>query len=42
LIAADMHILDSEFADLLCRAMGDMLDGRWRKGLYRDIPGVIG
>ena len=42
LIAADMHILDPEFADLLCRAMGDMLDGRWQKGLYRDVPGVIG
>ena len=42
LIAADMHILDPEFADLLCRAMGDMLDGRWRKGLYRDVPGVMG
>jgi hypothetical protein len=21
--------------------MGDMLDGTWRKGLYRDVPGVI-
>jgi uncharacterized protein (UPF0261 family) len=41
LVATDMHILDPEFSDLLCRAMGDMLDGRWRKGLYRDVPGVI-
>ncbi len=40
-VAADMHILDAEFADLLCRCMGDMLDGRWRKGLYRDAPGVL-
>jgi len=42
LLAADMHILDPEFADLLTRCMGDMLDGTWRKGLYRDVPGVIG
>ena len=42
LLAADMHILDPEFADLLTRCMGDMLDGTWRKGLYRDVPGVVG
>ncbi len=41
LIAADMHILDPEFADLLTRVMGDMLDGTWRKGRYRDVPGVV-
>jgi uncharacterized protein (UPF0261 family) len=41
LLAADMHILDPEFADLLTRCMGDMLDGTWRNGLYRDVPGVI-
>ena len=40
-IAVDMHILDPEFSDLATRAMGDMLDGTWRKGLYRDVPGVI-
>ena len=31
-ITVDMHILDPEFADLATRAMGDMLDGTWRKG----------
>jgi uncharacterized protein (UPF0261 family) len=41
-IAVDMHILDPEFSDLATRAMGDMLDGTWRKGLYREVPGVIG
>lgn len=41
-LAADRHILDPEFADLLTRVMGDMLDGTWRKGRYRDLPGVIG
>ena len=41
-ITVDMHILDPEFAALATRAMGDMLDGRWRKGLYREIGGVIG
>ncbi len=42
LIYTDHHILDPEFADLLNRCMGDMLDGSWRKGLYRDVPRVIG
>jgi uncharacterized protein (UPF0261 family) len=40
-IACDLHILDPEFADLANLAMGDMLDGTWQKGLYRDVPGVI-
>jgi uncharacterized protein (UPF0261 family) len=40
-IAADLHILDPEFADLLTRTVGDMLDGTWRKGAYRDVAGVI-
>jgi hypothetical protein len=30
-ITVDMHILDLEFAALATRAMGDMLDGTWRK-----------
>jgi uncharacterized protein (UPF0261 family) len=41
LLACDMHILDVEFAALLNRCMGDMLDGVWRKGLYRDVAGVL-
>jgi uncharacterized protein (UPF0261 family) len=41
LLACDMHILDPEFADLLNRCMGDMIDGEWRKGLYRDVDRVI-
>lgn len=41
LLACDMHILDPEFADLLNCCMGDMLDGTWKKGLYRDVPGVV-
>jgi hypothetical protein len=40
-IVLDMHILDPEFSDLATRAIGDMLDGTRRKGLYRDVPGVI-
>jgi uncharacterized protein (UPF0261 family) len=40
-LATDMHILDPGFADLLTRIMGDMLDGTWRKGGYRTLPGVI-
>ncbi|RPJ76013.1 MAG: hypothetical protein EHM20_08070, partial [Alphaproteobacteria bacterium] len=41
LMAADMHILDVEFTDLLTGCMADMLEGRWKKGFYRDIKGVI-
>jgi len=41
-LAADMHILDPEFAGLLTRIMGDMLDGTWRRGAYRDLPGIVG
>ncbi len=40
-LAADMHILDPGFADLLTRIMGDMVDGTWRKGAYRDLPSVV-
>jgi uncharacterized protein (UPF0261 family) len=40
-ICCDMHILDQAFADLLNRCMGDMLDGRWERGLYRDVDHVI-
>jgi uncharacterized protein (UPF0261 family) len=40
-ITVDMHILDPEFAALATRAMGDMLDGTWRKGAYRDFPSVV-
>jgi uncharacterized protein (UPF0261 family) len=41
-LAADLHILDPQFADLLTRIMGDMLDGTWRKGAYRGLPGIVG
>jgi uncharacterized protein (UPF0261 family) len=41
LLACDMHILDPGLAALLTRCMSDMLDHTWRKGLYRDVEGVI-
>ena len=41
LLICDLHILDPEFADLLNRCIGDMLDHAWRKGMYRDVSGVI-
>lgn len=37
----DNHILDPEFADLLNMCMGDMLDKKWKKGLYRELKNVI-
>jgi uncharacterized protein (UPF0261 family) len=42
IIQCDMHILDDEFVTLLNTCMDDMLDGKWRKGLYRSITGVTG
>jgi uncharacterized protein (UPF0261 family) len=41
LLACDMHLLDVEFSDLLNRCMGDMLEGRWRKGRYTDSRGAL-
>lgn len=41
LIKADMHLLDDSFVDFLNRCMGDMIDGKWYKGMYRDFNGVI-
>lgn len=40
-MVCDMHILDKEFSDLCFRVMKDMLDGKWKKGMYRDVPKVI-
>jgi uncharacterized protein (UPF0261 family) len=40
-VAADRHILDPEFADLLTATMAAMLDGTWRPGHLRDRPGVV-
>ncbi len=40
IIQCDMHILDDEFVNLLNTCMDDMLDGKWRKGLYRSAAGV--
>jgi len=41
LVVLDHHILDLETSDLMCRCMGDMLDGTWEKGRYRHLPGVV-
>ncbi len=41
LIIADMHIVDPEFGDLLNQIMSDMLAGKWKKGMYRDVNGVV-
>ncbi len=41
LVIADMHIVDESFANLLNRVMSDMAAGTWKKGMYRDIDGVI-
>ena len=41
LIIADLNIVEPEFADLCCRIMDDMLSGKWKKGMYRDLSYVI-
>ena len=41
IIKCDNHILDPEFADFLNTIMGDMLDKKWKKGMYRDFKNVV-
>ncbi|MDD3776203.1 MAG: Tm-1-like ATP-binding domain-containing protein [Actinomycetota bacterium] len=41
LIVCNNHILDIVFTDFLNRIMGDMLDGRWTKGSYRDMENIV-
>jgi len=41
IIKCDNHILDVEFAEFLNRCMGDMLDKKWKKGMYRDLKNVV-
>jgi len=42
LVVLDHHMLDVEVSDLMCRCLGEMLDGTWRKGMFRDLPGAVG
>ena len=41
IIKCDNHILDADFAQLLNTCMGDMLDKKWKKGLYRELKNVV-
>ncbi|KZL88988.1 Tm-1-like ATP-binding domain-containing protein [Clostridium magnum] len=41
-IIADMNIVEPAFGDLCNKIMSDMIDGKWKKGMYRDIENVIG
>ncbi|MCP4380224.1 MAG: hypothetical protein GY798_02155 [Hyphomicrobiales bacterium] len=41
LIRCDMHLLDDAFIALLNTCMSDMLDKKWRRGMYRDMTGVL-
>ncbi len=41
IIKCDNHILDQEFADFLNRCMGDMLDKKWKKGIYKELKNVV-
>jgi uncharacterized protein (UPF0261 family) len=41
-LMADMHILEEPFAQLLTTCMDDMLAGKWKKGMYRNLPGILG
>lgn len=40
-IVADMHIVEPAFGDLCNQIMGDMLEGKWKKGMYRNVDGVV-
>jgi uncharacterized protein (UPF0261 family) len=41
LIQCDSHILDEDFVKFLNNAMVDMIDKKWKKGMYRDLDIVI-
>ena len=41
LIIADLNIVEKEFADLCNQIMDDMISGKWKKGMYRDMPCVL-
>ena len=41
LIVADLNIVEPEFAELCNKIMDDMVDGTWKKGMYRDLSYVL-
>jgi len=41
LLQCDMHILDKAYIELVNGCIDDMLDKKWKKGLYRDVSGVV-
>ena len=41
LIIADMHIVDQEFADLCNEVMEAMLNGSFKKGMFKGRKGVL-
>lgn len=41
IIKCDNHILDADFAGFLNTVMGDMLDKKWKKGMYRNLKNVV-
>lgn len=36
ILCVDMHILDESFAELCCKVMNEMLDGTWKKGMFKE------
>ena len=41
ILKCDLHILDDCFGDFANIIMGDILDEKWEKGMYRNLPYVI-
>jgi uncharacterized protein (UPF0261 family) len=41
LIVADLNIVEPEFAELCNKIMDDMVDGKWKKGMYRNLSCVL-
>ena len=39
-LICDKHINEKEYAPFLAKALEDMLNGKWSKGLYKDISWV--
>ena len=36
----DKHMNDPEFGELMANMLDDMIKGKWKKGMYRDLPYV--
>ncbi len=41
IIQCDMHILDDSLVNLMNQCMDDMIDQKWKRGMYREFSAVV-